>query len=107
MRRGRIDVRLDLDARRAQPIDHQAILVGQDVALGDRDERRRQSAQVRPERSYVLQVWFDQGGRRLMSQVVLEGQEAKIAGPSTIPVTQPASRPTTAPSISPGTAQPK
>jgi len=52
---------------------------------------------IRTERSYVLQVWFDQGGRRLMNQVVLEGQEAKIAGPSTIPVTQPASRPTTVP----------
>ena len=32
------------------------------------------------------QVWFDQGGRRLMSQVVLEGQEAKLATPSTIPM---------------------
>jgi hypothetical protein len=53
---------------------------------------------IRPDRSYVLQVWFDQGGRRLMSQVVLEGQEAKLATPSTIPVTQPASRPTTQPS---------
>ena len=61
---------------------------------------------IRTERSYVLQVWFDQGGRRLMNQVVLEGQEAKIAGPSTIPVTQPASRPTTGPSTGATTGQP-
>jgi len=61
---------------------------------------------IRAERSYVLQVWFDQGGRRLMSQVVLEGQEAKIAGPSTIPVTQPASRPTTVPATGATTGQP-
>jgi hypothetical protein len=61
---------------------------------------------IRTERSYVLQVWFDQGGRRLMNQVVLEGQEAKIAGPSTIPVTQPASRPTTVPATGATTGQP-
>jgi hypothetical protein len=56
---------------------------------------------IRPDRSYVLQVWFDQGGRRLMSQVVLEGQEAKLATPSTIPVTQPATRPATTQSTQP------
>lgn len=50
--------------------------------------------QIRLDKSYVLQVWFDQGGRRLMSQVVLDAQEAKSVTPSTIPVTQPASRPT-------------
>jgi len=50
--------------------------------------------QIRIDKSYVLQVWFDQGGHRLMSQVVLDAQEAKVV-PSTIPVTQPASRPTT------------
>jgi hypothetical protein len=57
---------------------------------------------IHTERSYVLQVWFDQqGGSRLMSQVVLEGQEAKLATPTTIPVTQPASRPTTQPTTQP------
>jgi len=52
---------------------------------------------IKAEHSYVLQAWFDVGGRRLTSQVVLEAQEAKLANPSTIPVTQPASRPTTLP----------
>jgi hypothetical protein len=52
---------------------------------------------IRAEHSYVLQAWFDVGGRRLTSQVILEAQEAKLANPSTIPVTQPASRPTTLP----------
>jgi len=50
---------------------------------------------LRLDKSYVLQVWFDQNGRRLTSQIVLEGQEAKIGAATTIPVTQPASRPTT------------
>jgi hypothetical protein len=48
-------------------------------------------------KSYVLQVWFDTGGHRLMGQVVLEMQEAKVVTPSTIPVTQPFTRPTTRP----------
>jgi len=50
---------------------------------------------LRLDKGYVLQVWFDQNGRRLTSQIVLEGQEAKIGAATTIPVTQPASRPTT------------
>ena len=51
--------------------------------------------QIKVDKSYVLQVWFDQGGRRLMSQVVLDAQEAKLVTPSTVPVTQPATRPAT------------
>jgi hypothetical protein len=54
--------------------------------------------EIRTDKSYVLQVWFDQGGRRLMSQVVLEAQEAKVVTPSTIPVTQPVTRPASRPS---------
>jgi hypothetical protein len=54
--------------------------------------------EIRADKSYVLQVWFDQSGRRLTSQVVLEAQqEAKGVTPSTIPVTQPLTRPTTHP----------
>ena len=34
------------------------------------------------DKSYVLQVWFDQSGRRLTRQVVLEAQEAKIVTPN-------------------------
>jgi hypothetical protein len=56
---------------------------------------------IKAEHSYVLQAWFDVGGRRLTSQVVLEAQEAKSANPSTIPVTQPATRPTTLPAAAP------
>src|SRR4051812_7760051 len=56
---------------------------------------------IRTERSYVLQVWFDQGGRRLTSQVVLEAQEAKVVSPSTIPVTQPVTRPVSRPTTRP------
>jgi hypothetical protein len=49
---------------------------------------------IRTDRPYVLQVWFDTGGRRLMSQVILDAQlEDKLANPTTIPVTQPATRP--------------
>ena len=54
--------------------------------------------QIRTDKSYVLQVWFDEAGRRLMSQVVLEAQEAKVVTPSTIPVTQPVTRPASRPS---------
>ena len=51
--------------------------------------------QVRRDRSYVLQVWFETGGRRLTSQVVLEGQQEKnVADDAT---TQPATRPATRP----------
>ena len=58
---------------------------------------------IRGDRSYVLQVWFDQGGRRLTSQVVLEGQETKVGDATTKPAaaaaaTQPAGRPATGPS---------
>lgn len=53
--------------------------------------------EVSVNKSYVLQVWFDTGGHRLMGQVVLEAQEAKVVTPSTIPVTQPFTRPTTRP----------
>jgi hypothetical protein len=53
--------------------------------------------QVRTDKAYVLQVWFDTGGRRLMSQVVLDAQEAKVVQPATIPVTQPATGPATRP----------
>jgi hypothetical protein len=60
---------------------------------------------IRADKSYVLQVWFDQGGQggqggeaghRLTSQIVLEAQEASGATTpaTTIPVTQPATRPT-------------
>ena len=59
---------------------------------------------LRLDKSYVLQVWFDQNGRRLTSQIALEGQEAKIGAATTIPVTQPASRPTT--TTAPATAAP-
>ena len=53
--------------------------------------------QIRTDKSYVLQVIFDLGARRLTSQVILDAQEAKLVTPSTIPVTQPASRPTSRP----------
>lgn len=53
--------------------------------------------QIRVDKSYVLQVIFDLGARRLTSQVILDAQEAKLVTPSTIPVTQPASRPTSRP----------
>ncbi len=56
---------------------------------------------IRTDKSYVLQVWFDQGGRRLVSQVVLEAQEAKLVTPSTIPVTQPVTQPVTRPASRP------
>jgi hypothetical protein len=51
--------------------------------------------QIKASKSYVLQVWFDQGGHRLTGQVVLEAQEARVVTPggTTIPVTQPATRP--------------
>jgi hypothetical protein len=59
---------------------------------------------VRVDKPYVLQVWFDTGGRRLMSQVVLDAQEARLVAPTTIPVTQPATtRTTTAPIVLPTT----
>jgi hypothetical protein len=55
--------------------------------------------QVRRDRSYVLQVWFETGGRRLTSQVVLEGQETKVVddAATTQPASQPSTRPATAP----------
>jgi hypothetical protein len=65
---------------------------------------------VRTDKSYVLQVWFDQGGRRLVSQVVLESQETPGATtqPTAIPVTQPVLRPATlpAPATQPTTQPP-
>src|SRR4051812_46118710 len=58
--------------------------------------------QIRSDRSYVLQVWFDQGGRRLTNQVILEGQETKVVNATTAPVT----RPVTQPAVQPEPAQP-
>jgi hypothetical protein len=57
--------------------------------------------EIRLERSYVLQVWFEHEGKRLTSQVVLEAQEATNA--TTRPAaTQPAaSQPTTGPATRP------
>jgi hypothetical protein len=52
---------------------------------------------IRADRSYVLQVWFDQGGRRLTNQVVLEGQETKVVNATTAPVTRPVTRPAATP----------
>jgi hypothetical protein len=49
--------------------------------------------QIRSDHSYVLQVWFDQGGRRLTNQVVLEGQETKVVHATTAPVTRPVTQP--------------
>lgn len=59
--------------------------------------------QIRTTKSYVLQVWFDQGGHRLTSQVVLEAQEARVdtSAATTVPVTRPATRPTTRPAGAP------
>ena len=56
---------------------------------------------IRKDRSYVLQVWFETGGRRLTSQVVLEGQETKVINATTAPVTQPSTRPATGPASEP------
>ena len=56
--------------------------------------------QIRKDRGYVLQVWFETGGRRLTSQVVLEGQETKVVNATTAPVTQPSTRPATGPGAS-------
>jgi len=53
--------------------------------------------QIRNDHSYVLQVWFDQGGRRLTNQVVLEGQETKVVNATTAPVTRPVTRPAATP----------
>jgi hypothetical protein len=53
--------------------------------------------QIRSDHSYVLQVWFDQGGRRLTNQVVLEGQETKAVHATTAPVTRPVTQPTLQP----------
>jgi hypothetical protein len=53
--------------------------------------------QIRSDHSYVLQVWFDQGGRRLTNQVVLEGQETKVVHATTAPVTRPVTQPTLQP----------
>jgi hypothetical protein len=53
--------------------------------------------QIRNDHSYVLQVWFDQGGRRLTNQVVLEGQETKVVNATTAPVTRPVTQPAVAP----------
>jgi hypothetical protein len=49
--------------------------------------------QIRSDHSYVLQVWFNQGGRRLTNQVVLEGQETKVVNATTAPVTRPVTQP--------------
>lgn len=51
--------------------------------------------QVSANKSYVLQVWFETGGKRLTNHVVLEQQEPKGATPTpaTKPATQPATRP--------------
>jgi hypothetical protein len=59
--------------------------------------------EARADRSYVLQVWFEHAGRRLTSQVVLEGQEAEAeeaksrgaddGGAKRSPTTRPASGP--------------
>jgi hypothetical protein len=57
---------------------------------------------IRETRSYVLVVWFDHAGKRLVSQVVMEAQEAKdVAGPPTeppAPTTGRTTQPSTAPS---------
>ena len=56
--------------------------------------------EIRLERSYVLQVWFEHEGKRLTSQVVLEAQEATNA--ATQPTTGPSSQPTSGPASRPG-----
>jgi hypothetical protein len=67
---------------------------------------------VRADRSYVLQVWFDEGGRRLTSQVVLEPQQEETGGtrpdiPVTQPVLRPASQPAAATQALPGQPTPR
>lgn len=55
---------------------------------------------VRLDKNYVLQVWFEHAGKRLTSQVILESQESKGVIPTAIkpaatPVAEPGTRPAT------------
>ena len=62
--------------------------------------------EIRGDRSYVMQVWFEHAGRRLINQVVLEGQrpesesesqeandERRSRGPGSGPTTRPSTGP--------------
>ena len=60
--------------------------------------------EIRGDRSYVMQVWFEHAGKRLINQVVLEGQrpepesqEANDEQRSRGPASGPSTRPSTGP----------